>query len=303
MLLICRHEDTRNARRLAECELLVRQKLGARLRDCSQLYRVWQPLSSSSESMRGVLVAALWLSSIALVVACEPRVRRSRRRRPAPPAAAPSREVLDRYCVGCHNQRLQTAALALDTLDATNIAAHADVWEKVVRKLRTRVMPPLGAPRPDEATYRALVEAVGDVARPQRRGASRSRRSGRSSSEPRRVRQRDSRSAGARRRHGVAAAGRRLGVRLRQRVGRPERLAVAAGALPVGGAKDQRARGRRCRESRRPRAPIGSGRIVRRISTWRDCRSAPSAGRSSATPFRWTASISFKPGCSGPTWA
>jgi len=60
-------------------------------------------------------------------------------------------------CVGCHNQRLQTAALALDTLDAANPAAHAEVWEKVVRKLRTRVMPPLGSKRPDEATYRTIV--------------------------------------------------------------------------------------------------------------------------------------------------
>ena len=71
-----------------------------------------------------------------------------------------SREVIDRYCVGCHNQRLQTAGLALDTTDTKDVAARADVWEKVVRKLRTRVMPPIGARRPDEPTYQALVAAL-----------------------------------------------------------------------------------------------------------------------------------------------
>jgi hypothetical protein len=77
-----------------------------------------------------------------------------------PARAAPAREVVARYCVGCHNQRLQTGGLALDGLDAVNVAGHAEVWEKVVRKLRARVMPPPGAQRPDEAAYRSAVEAL-----------------------------------------------------------------------------------------------------------------------------------------------
>src|SRR5205814_7339003 len=66
------------------------------------------------------------------------------------------REVLDTYCVTCHNQRLDTAGLALETLDLSQVADRADVWEKVVRKLRAGVMPPQGARRPDQATADAL---------------------------------------------------------------------------------------------------------------------------------------------------
>jgi hypothetical protein len=70
-------------------------------------------------------------------------------------AALPPRAVLDRYCVTCHNQRLKTAGLALDALDLTHVAEHAEVWEKVVRKLRTGAMPPAGRPRPEKAVYDA----------------------------------------------------------------------------------------------------------------------------------------------------
>ena len=68
-------------------------------------------------------------------------------------AAAPQRALLDQYCVTCHNERLQTAGLTLDALDVNHVAADAEVWEKVVRKLRAGAMPPAPRPRPDEATY------------------------------------------------------------------------------------------------------------------------------------------------------
>ena len=60
------------------------------------------------------------------------------------PDAADTRALLDRYCVVCHNARLLTGGLALDTLDADAPAAHADVWEQVIQKLRTGTMPPAG---------------------------------------------------------------------------------------------------------------------------------------------------------------
>src|SRR5262245_36912688 len=71
-----------------------------------------------------------------------------------PASAAPlAREVIQKYCVTCHNQKLRTAGLLLDTPDAARTGDHSDVWEKVVRKLRTGEMPPPGLPRPDRATY------------------------------------------------------------------------------------------------------------------------------------------------------
>jgi len=64
--------------------------------------------------------------------------------------------VVSTYCVTCHNQRLKTAGLALDAVDVSRPAAHAEVWERVILKLRSGSMPPAGRPRPDPATYRML---------------------------------------------------------------------------------------------------------------------------------------------------
>jgi uncharacterized protein DUF1592/uncharacterized protein DUF1588/uncharacterized protein DUF1585/uncharacterized protein DUF1587/uncharacterized protein DUF1595 len=81
----------------------------------------------------------------------------------AEPAASPQRALLDRYCVGCHNQRGKAAGqeparkLTLDDLDVTRVADHPDVWERVVRKLRAGMMPPASARRPDKATYNSFI--------------------------------------------------------------------------------------------------------------------------------------------------
>ncbi|HUI79767.1 MAG TPA: DUF1592 domain-containing protein [Bryobacteraceae bacterium] len=70
------------------------------------------------------------------------------------------RQVLDTYCVTCHNQRLKTAGLTLDTLSLESVAAKPETWEKVVRKLRSGTMPPQGMKRPDPATYHELTSWV-----------------------------------------------------------------------------------------------------------------------------------------------
>ena len=70
-----------------------------------------------------------------------------------PDAAATYRAVLDRYCVTCHNGRLRTAGLELDAADLTNVSGRSELWEKVVRKLRGRDMPPPPRRRPAEAVY------------------------------------------------------------------------------------------------------------------------------------------------------
>jgi mono/diheme cytochrome c family protein len=65
------------------------------------------------------------------------------------------RAVIDKYCVTCHNERLKTAGLMLDKADIDHPGAKAEVWEKVLRKLREKEMPPPGRPQPDSATYAA----------------------------------------------------------------------------------------------------------------------------------------------------
>ena len=75
---------------------------------------------------------------------------------PAAPSAAPYRATLDQYCAACHNSRVKSGGLALDGLDLANVPRDAAAWENVVRKLNTRTMPPQGARRPDDASYRAF---------------------------------------------------------------------------------------------------------------------------------------------------
>ena len=53
------------------------------------------------------------------------------------PAAA-QRAVVTRYCVTCHNEKVKTAGLMLDKMDVENPPGGAEVWEKVIRKLRQR---------------------------------------------------------------------------------------------------------------------------------------------------------------------
>ena len=68
-------------------------------------------------------------------------------------SVAEYREVVTTYCVGCHNERVRAAGLLLDQADVERASQEQEIWEKVVKKLRTRTMPPVGMPRPDEATY------------------------------------------------------------------------------------------------------------------------------------------------------
>ena len=99
--------------------------------------------------------AAFLVASVALR-AGEPRQQTVT----SPSAASPHRATLDRYCVTCHNGRVKTGGLALDALDVSQVASDPATWEKVVRKLRGRMMPPSGLPRPDEATYDALATSL-----------------------------------------------------------------------------------------------------------------------------------------------
>jgi hypothetical protein len=70
------------------------------------------------------------------------------------------RVFLDTYCITCHNQKLRTAGLALDTLDAARPSANAETWERVIAKLRAGSMPPPGMPRADAATYREIASSL-----------------------------------------------------------------------------------------------------------------------------------------------
>src|SRR5215813_832593 len=95
-------------------------------------------------------------SAILVVVALTCSVRLAADDVRPKPDATQAAAVLQKYCVTCHNDRLKTGGLTLATVDVERPAANAETWEKVIRKLRTRAMPPSNAPRPDTQTYDAL---------------------------------------------------------------------------------------------------------------------------------------------------
>jgi hypothetical protein len=91
----------------------------------------------------------LTLASLLLVVGCGP----SRQE-----IAADQRATLARYCFDCHDDAERTADLSLESLDVADLSSHAEVWERVVRKLATGMMPPHdGGPRPQPAESKALL--------------------------------------------------------------------------------------------------------------------------------------------------
>jgi hypothetical protein len=94
--------------------------------------------------MRALPVATLALAC----AACQPSVEER---------AAAATDVLDEYCTDCHNDAERTAELTFESTALTDVAAHAEVWETVVKKLRGRMMPPAGEPLPDAQTTNELV--------------------------------------------------------------------------------------------------------------------------------------------------
>jgi hypothetical protein len=119
--------------------------------------------------MKNLLLCA----GIMLVVASVPAMTGGQQpiATPAPPTASAQAAFVKQYCAGCHNERTKSGGLALEKLDPANVDGHAETWEKVVRRLRTGMMPPEGAPKPPAAareTFARGVEAVLDRAETRR---------------------------------------------------------------------------------------------------------------------------------------
>jgi hypothetical protein len=108
--------------------------------------------------LSGILIAILLaaLSGVPAGAAPQNEVRTGA----SPSQARTIREFTNQYCIGCHNGRLKTAGLVLDSRDVEHPSADAVVWEKVIRKVQVGMMPPIGVPQPDPATRRALVTAL-----------------------------------------------------------------------------------------------------------------------------------------------
>src|SRR6266850_403963 len=116
-----------------------------------------------------VRVVTVGLAGLALSVCLHARASAAQQTAPRVAQSSPSnsagavrpvpgnRQVIDRYCVTCHNQKLKTAGLMLDEADITRPAAAGEVWEKVFRKLHTSTMPPPNMPQPSIEERKALL--------------------------------------------------------------------------------------------------------------------------------------------------
>src|SRR5438094_711515 len=80
----------------------------------------------------------------------------SAEKRPARPTS-PVHSMVRQYCADCHDGEMKKGGLDLDGLSDADVIQHSDVWERVVRKLRARQMPPLGKDRPAERSYDEVV--------------------------------------------------------------------------------------------------------------------------------------------------
>jgi cytochrome c551/c552 len=106
---------------------------------------------------RGNAVSPRWIPAALLIALASAGAVAVRAHQATGVAAAEQAAAIQRSCLGCHNSKVKTAGLALDN---STSAQHPDRWEKVVRRLRSRSMPPTGVPRPDEATYQSLLTSL-----------------------------------------------------------------------------------------------------------------------------------------------
>src|ERR1041384_4460844 len=110
-------------------------------------------------SFAGGLKIAFAALAAALLLAAQVRMsaQQSNSTSADPSPTSSRRQFLDRYCATCHSEKLKTGGLSLVQVDLSKPGAQPELWEKVVRKLHTGVMPPPGMPQPSEADRHAIL--------------------------------------------------------------------------------------------------------------------------------------------------
>ena len=77
-----------------------------------------------------------------------------------PGAESPWQNMVGNYCLDCHDGLSEKGGLNLELLLDEEFAAHSDEWERVLRQIGSRQMPPVGKDRPDEAGYESAVDSL-----------------------------------------------------------------------------------------------------------------------------------------------
>ena len=104
----------------------------------------------------------IWVGTLLLLItssaSLQTRAQTSAQAQPSANAAQdPHRAMLSTYCFTCHSDRAKIGGLALDSLNLQTPAENAQIWEKALRKLRGRLMPPPGNPQPPQKDIDSFV--------------------------------------------------------------------------------------------------------------------------------------------------
>jgi hypothetical protein len=102
------------------------------------------------------LHSLLWLSLLAIPITCsaaeqtaEIKIQNSK-----------FKNVVSQYCFDCHDSDAKKGGLDLESISRDDLPRHSAEWEKVIRKLRARQMPPIGKDRPSDKTYEDVVTQI-----------------------------------------------------------------------------------------------------------------------------------------------
>src|SRR5688572_4695356 len=102
------------------------------------------------------LGAVVWSGSLMLASDGQPPASKA-----AAAATVTLSSALQTYCASCHNGTLRSASgLVLEKFDAERITSSPELWAKAYRQLQAGAMPPVGSPRPDRATYDAMLTSI-----------------------------------------------------------------------------------------------------------------------------------------------
>ena len=73
---------------------------------------------------------------------------------PTASASAAASATVKQYCIGCHSAALKTGGVVLDPATLTQVSSNAETWERAIKQLRAKSMPPVPMPRPDARDLR-----------------------------------------------------------------------------------------------------------------------------------------------------
>jgi Protein of unknown function (DUF1592)/Protein of unknown function (DUF1588)/Protein of unknown function (DUF1585)/Protein of unknown function (DUF1587)/Protein of unknown function (DUF1595)/Planctomycete cytochrome C len=118
--------------------------------------------SASAFHRRGIRLAGVLLACGGIVGSAHDALARSAptpasAAAPAPAEAKQQWGLVENYCFKCHNTDDWAGTIAFDTMSLDDVPANAEVWEKAIRKLRGRLMPPPGKPQPDNVAIGSLI--------------------------------------------------------------------------------------------------------------------------------------------------